>query len=94
MEEYRWEPFPGRLRLLDDEPARTGDERWDVLLAAVADHLASSDGGSEPSWAEDRSLGQWWFPDDTPFARAALVRAPAAFRRRGVFIAEHDLARA
>jgi hypothetical protein len=95
LEEYRWEPLPGRLRLLDDEPARTGDERWDVLLAAVADHLASCDGGSEPSWAEDRSLGQWWFPDDTPFARAdALVRAPAAFRRRGVFIAEHDLARA
>lgn len=95
LEEYRWESVPVRLRLLDDEPGSTGDERWDVLLAAVADHLASSDGTFEPSWAEHRSLRQWWFPDDTPFARAdALVRAPAAFRRRGVFIAEHDLARA
>jgi hypothetical protein len=95
LEEFRWEPSPDRLRLLQDEPATTGDERWDVLLAAVAEHLASSDGALEPSWAEDRSLAQWWFPDDTPFARAdALVRAPAAFRRRGVFIAEHDLARA
>ena len=95
LEEYRWEPLPDRLRLLDDEPARTGDKRWDVLLAALADHLASSDGGLEPSWAEDRSLRQWWFPDDTSFGRAdAFVRAPAAFRRRGVFIAEHYLARA
>ena len=27
LEEYRWEPLPDRLRLLDDEPARTGDKR-------------------------------------------------------------------
>ena len=27
LEEYGWEPVPGRLALLDEEPAGTGDER-------------------------------------------------------------------
>jgi hypothetical protein len=95
LEEYRWEPPLSRTSLLVDAPGPTGDERWDVLLAAVAEHLASTDGIAPPGWAADRALSSWWFPDDTPFARAdAFVRAPAAFRRRGVFIAEHDLSRA
>ena len=53
------------MALLSEEPPGTGDEHWDVLLAALAEHLA---------------------------ARAdAVVHAPAAFRRRGVFIAPQEL---
>jgi hypothetical protein len=36
LEEYRWEPAETRGALLTQEPARTGDEHWDVLLAALA----------------------------------------------------------
>jgi len=56
LEEYRWEPPDGRVGLLADEPAGTGDERWDVFLAALAEHLAARDGHAAPFWAESRTL--------------------------------------
>jgi hypothetical protein len=37
LEEYRWEPPAERFGLLADEPGSTGDERWDVFLAALAE---------------------------------------------------------
>jgi hypothetical protein len=44
------------------------------------------------SWAATRELRRFWFPFDTPGARAqALVHAPAAFRRRGVFVADYEI---
>ena len=92
LEEYRHELAADRWELLADEPTSAGDEHWDVLLAALAEHLAARDGRGAPPWAENRRLRQFWFPYDTRAARVdALVHAPAAFRRRGVFIAAHDL---
>jgi hypothetical protein len=92
LEEYRWEPVQTRLQLLEAEPATTGDGKWDVFLAALAEHVAARDGRRGPPWAEGRSLEQFWFPFNTRAARAdALVHAPAAFRRRGVFIAPQEL---
>jgi hypothetical protein len=44
LEEYRWEPPVIRVGLLAQEPASTGDERWDVFLAALAEHLSARDG--------------------------------------------------
>ena len=41
LEEYRWEPPEAQPSLLEDEPAPIGDERWDALLAALAEHLAA-----------------------------------------------------
>jgi hypothetical protein len=92
LEEYRWEPAGSRHRLLAAEPPSTGDERWDVLLAALAEHLAARDGRGAPAWSEPRHLRRFWFPFNTPAARVdAVVHAPAAFRRRGVFVAAHEL---
>ncbi|MFY1617070.1 hypothetical protein [Micromonospora sp. WMMD736] len=92
LEEYRWEPAEVRPGLLDVEPAPTGDERWDVFLAALAEHLAAKDGRGAPSWVTTRSLRQFWFPFNTPAARVdAVVHAPAAFRRRGVYVAAQEL---
>lgn len=92
LEEYRWELVPARLALLGEEPAGTGDEHWDVFLAALAEHLAARDGRSAPAWAESRSLRRLWFPFNTPAARVdAVVHAPAAFRRRGVYVAAQEL---
>lgn len=91
-EEYRWEPQEDREHLLHDEPSSTGDRRWDTLLAALAEHLAAQDDNATPSWAGHRFLERWWFPFDLPSQHVeALVHAPMAFRRRGVFISARNL---
>jgi len=92
LEEYRHEPEPERARLLAQEPPSTGDEHWDMFLAALAEHLSTRDGRREPAWAQDRRLRTFWFPFDTSATRAdAIVHAPAAFRRRGIFVAPQEL---
>lgn len=92
LEEHRHESKPRRLELLQPEPAPTGDERWDVFLAALAEYLAAKDGRRGPGWCEQRHLYRFWFPFNTPLARAeAIVHAPASFRRRGVMVARNEL---
>lgn len=92
LEDYGWESPGSRFGLLEDEPDGTGDKRWDVFLAALAEHLAAQDGRSAPQWTESRSLRQFWFPFNTRAARVdAVVHAPAAFRRRGVYVAPQEL---
>ena len=49
-------------------------------------------GEAAPEWSASRGLSRFWFPFNTPGARAqALVHAPAAFRRRGVFVADYEI---
>lgn len=89
----------GYLRVVD-EPPTSGDSRYDVLLAGLAEWLTAKDGLAAPPWAAGRALTTWWFPSDTPAGRAdALVHAPAALGRRGVSLprwtcSEHDCRRA
>lgn len=92
IEEHRHEPPDRRLALLEAEPSATGDERWDVFLAALAEHLAYKQNRRGPAWCESRILRQFWFPFNTPAARAeAIVWSPAAFRRRGIFVPRNEL---
>lgn len=48
LKEYGREPGGERQRLLADEPKPVGDERWDVLFAGLAEHLAMRDGQDAP----------------------------------------------
>ena len=92
LEEYRWEPDDVQLSLLQDEPPATGDERWDALLAALAEHLAAQDDLAAAGWTEIRVLQRPWFPAELETQRAdALVWAPAAFRKHGVYQSARDL---
>jgi hypothetical protein len=94
LKEYHREPAGARQRLITEAPGSTGDERWDVLVAGLAEHLAMRDGKMlcKPQWSASRGLRRFWFPFDTPGARAqALVHAPAAFRKRGVFVADYEI---
>jgi hypothetical protein len=92
LNEYKHEAPDDRSRLLAGAPPSTGDSRWDVLLAALAEHLAAADGEAAPAWCEVRQLDRFWFPFGSPVARAdALVHAPSSFRRRGVFLAAREL---
>jgi hypothetical protein len=95
LEEYRWEPAETRARLLQAEPDSVGDDRWDALLAALAEYLAAQQDLAPPEWAETRVLRTAWFPAELAIQRAdALVWAPAAFRKHGVYLSVHDLAAA
>jgi hypothetical protein len=92
LEEYRWEPTGIQPSLLHDEPASVGDERWDTLLAALAEHLAAQHDLAPPAWSELRVLRRPWFPAELRIQRAdALVWAPAAFRKHGVYVSARDL---
>jgi len=92
LKEYHQEPAEVRQRLLVDAPGPTSDERWDVLFAGIAEHLAIRDGMDAPGWSASRGLRRFWFPFDTPGAREqALVHASAALRRRGVFVADYEI---
>ena len=92
LEEYRWESTALQLSLLQDEPPGVGDERWDALLAALAEHLVAQHDLAPPEWAELRVLQRPWFPAELRIQRAdALVHAPAAFRKHGVYLSAADL---
>jgi hypothetical protein len=92
LEEYRWEQAEAQPGLLQEEPATVGDERWDALLAALAEHLASRLDLAPPRWTESRVLQRPWFPAELQIQRAeALVWAPAAFRKHGVYLSARDL---
>lgn len=92
LEEYRWEPASGQPALLREEPPPVGDERWDALLAALAEHLAATHDLAPPVWTELRVLRQPWFPAELRVQRAdALVHVPASFRKHGVYLSAADL---
>jgi len=70
----------------------TGDERWDVFLAALAEYLSGLDNRGTAAWAAERRLEVFWFPFNTAAARVdAFVHSPASFRRRGIFVAPQEL---
>jgi hypothetical protein len=79
LKEYHQEPSGERQRLLADMPEAVGDERWDVLFAGLAEHLAMRDGQDAPPWSTSRGLRRFWFPFDTPGARAGSGACPGRF---------------
>lgn len=86
-----------RAEAIAAEPPPTGDARHDAYLAALAEHLAAAHGLDRPAWSirPERFLDRFWFVSDVPGFRAlAIAQAPAAFRRRGVFVPERSLHRA
>jgi hypothetical protein len=92
QEEYRWEPAEKRAQLLVEDPIPIGDPQWDALLGALAEHLAAQLDLAPPEWSRSRVLSTPWFPSSLPSKRMeALVWAPAAFRKHGVYLSSRDL---
>lgn len=87
-------PAPPPLPLTTAEPPLTGDTRFDALLAASAEYIATSCARPGPLWtlAIDRFLTTPWWVSSLPSARTeAMVWTSAPFRRRGVYLDRHDL---
>ena len=85
-----------RASAIRDRPEPTGDARYDAYLGALAEHLAVAHGLERPAWSTEpaRFLDRFWFVSDVPGFRAvSIAQAPAAFRRRGVFVPERSLHR-
>lgn len=84
------------VRLVEEEPPATGDDRIDALLAALAEHLAIRADVRVPRWAlaPERFLDRFWFVSPTPGFRAtAIVQTPVALKRRGVMWPERSMQR-
>ncbi len=82
------------MTLAAHEPPTTGSPRFDALLAAIAEHLASRVSTVAPEWAEapDRFLTTPWWVSPLPSARAQALRGtPNSFRRRGIYLDRSDL---
>ncbi len=97
LEEYEHEPSPARPALLHAEPPGTGDDRWDALLAGVAEWLAGRAGFAAPDWVQTpgRTLSAPWCPYGlASLQRLATQNSPPELRRHGVLIDPYDLARA
>jgi hypothetical protein len=85
-----------RRAAIDRRPAPTGDARADAFLGALAEYLAANAGLERPGWSieQGRFLQRFWFVSPVAGFRAlAIVESPAAFRRRGIFIARGALER-
>ncbi len=85
-----------RADAIAERPESTGNPRHDAYLGALAEHLAAVHGLSGPAWSVEpgRFLDRFWFVSEVAGFRAvAIAQAPAAFRRRGVFIPERSLHR-
>jgi hypothetical protein len=85
-----------KAQAISASPSPTCDARADAYLGALAEHLAITHALDRPQWTVEpgRFLDKFWFVAEVPGFRAlAIAESPAAFRRRGVFIAEGALQR-
>ncbi len=83
-----------RTRMIAAAPPRTGDDRWDAFVAAVAEWQAVQAGIESPDWAHDadRYLARGWWVTDLPSMRAwEYAGSPASFKVRGVYIHRDSL---
>jgi transcriptional regulator with XRE-family HTH domain len=96
-DDFRGSSRPGKTSLIQNEPAATGDARFDAALAGVAEFFAREGEVQTPSWvdAPSRFVEPWWFVASKPaFDAYTLAHTPAVFARHGVFIAREVFDRA
>ena len=89
-DDFRGSSRPGKLALIEDEPALTGVVGFDAVLAGLAEFFAAEADIPNPGWVKDpaRFAEPWWFVASRPaFHAYTLANTPAVFARHGVFIA-------
>ncbi len=95
---YTEETSLARQAMIDEEPARIGDERDDAYIGAVGEHLAHRWGLLIPEWTDQpwRQVSEPWFVGSMGkgLSGLLLVESPIAFRRRRIFTEAEPLRRA
>jgi transcriptional regulator with XRE-family HTH domain len=89
-DDFRGSSRPGRMALIEVEPARTGQAGFDASLAGLAEFFAAEADIPTPGWVNGpgRFAEPWWFVASRPaFHAYTLANTPAVFARHGVFIA-------
>lgn len=80
---------------VDQEPLSTGDRRWDALLAATAEWVASAHGFKAPRWTQSsrRKLAApgWVVTPNERLHDIVRRSTPADFARHGVYVDEASL---
>jgi hypothetical protein len=85
---------PSFEELISEQPPRTGDVRFDALLAASAEYVAEEHGVATPRWCLDESLrlGEPWNLAQWGHAKLLARRnSPTAFAKRNIYIESRDL---
>jgi len=96
-DDFRASSRPGAIELIAEEPASTGDARFDAALAGVAEFFAAEREILAPGWVNqpERFVEPLWFVSSRPaFDAYTLANAPATFARHGVLIAREVFDRA
>jgi transcriptional regulator with XRE-family HTH domain len=96
-DDFRGSSRPGKISLISEEPAPTGDVRFDAALAGLAEFFAAEAPVPVPEWVdgEGRFAEPWWFVTSRPaFHAYVLAHTPASFARHGVFLAREVFDRA
>jgi uncharacterized protein len=96
-DDFRGSSRPGAIDLIGQEPAGTGDTRFDAALAGVAEFFATERGIGAPAWVDgaERFVEPLWFIASRPeFNAYTLANTPAPFTRHGVLIAREVFDRA
>jgi hypothetical protein len=86
-----------RYACIADDPGLSGEERFDALMGAIAEHLSRRwQLGPPPAWADDppRFLSRPWFMGPERMKGFLLVESPMAHRRRFIFTEAEPLRRA
>jgi hypothetical protein len=95
---YTEEDIVTRQAMIDEGPAKIGNERHDAYLGAVAEHLARRWGLAIPAWSDEewREVSEPWFVGmmGKGLSGLLLVESPIAFRRRRIFTEAEPLRRA
>ena len=96
-DDFRASSRPGAIELIAQEPASTGDARFDAVLAGVAEFFAAERGIAAPAWVNqpERFVEPLWFVSSRPeFDAYTLANTPASFARHGTLIAREVFDRA
>jgi hypothetical protein len=89
-------PAERTAMLREEPPLLSGDEKANAYYAAVAEHLALTNGFPAPAWVHTKArfLRRPFFPAGLESLKATLlVESPPAFRRRMIFVEREPLYR-
>ena len=74
------------------QPSTTGDQRWDAMLAGVAEHLSLEAGRKAPAWTTGHAIRPLWFVGSvSSLDSMALASSAPSLRIRGVVIDQESL---